>query len=206
MEAKAVLNLLKMSDTVVGILASAAATYGVQNGPVNHTALAADILLDSFEADVPVKEFKVKMKNNHQTCLRLAERSVQDYVACPVQMRRTMNVDMLTTFQKSTRCFELCLEEFAKKVSHKLFLSELVSLNKSFDQKFMDDILVMKADACEDPIDLMSIPEFRSILVRVNSAEQQDRATLHTHTYLPTYIYTYIHRHAYGLAGLVWVG
>lgn len=183
-EAKAVMNLIKINDSLRRTLAAAAATYGVHSGPLNHAALASDALLDTYQPDMPVPTFKAKMKSTPSTAFLLGQRVVADYVDSPPQLRRTMNNDGVITLQKISRAFELALDEFAGHVSDKVFKVEEVSLRKAFMHKFMDDALLLKVDSCEDPFDLMTIPEFRTILVRVRSHQQQVRSHTCLHLFM----------------------
>jgi hypothetical protein len=186
-EAKAVINLLKMNESLRRTLSSAAATYGVHSGPLNHAALASDALLDMYQPDMPVPAFRAKMKNLPSTSFLLGQRVVSDYVESPPQMRRTMNNDAVAIMQKITRAFELALDEFASQVSDKVFKAEEVSLRKAFMHKFMDDALLMKVDTCEEPFDLMSIMEFRTILVRVRSHQQQVQRVTCLHLFMGSF-------------------
>jgi hypothetical protein len=183
-EAKAVMNLIKINDSLRRTLAAAAATYGVHSGPMNHAALASDALLDTYQPDMPVPSFKKMMKSTSSTALLLGQRVVADYVNSPPQMRRTMNNDSVVALQKITRAFELALDEFASHVSDNVFKAEEASLRKAFMLKFMDDALLMKVDSCEEPFDLLTIQEFRTILIRVRSHQQQERSHTCLHLFM----------------------
>lgn len=168
-EATAVINLMKFIPvSCVERLRLMATKYGMVKGPITHQALASKAICVGYTPDVSSNIWKT-MVNTENIVDMLVRRLVQGWVDLPAGLRKSVGPDQVQAMQKIVGAFNVAVTVFSGLVPSEVLDSEFPSLRHAFDSGCMDIHLAAAAENNPWPWDLSDIPEFRSVLVRLQS-------------------------------------
>lgn len=173
-ESAAVINLMTaIPPTAVEVLKRCAARFGMVRGAFSHAALAQKAMCVGFVPDTPSPEWQRRMVNTEETVQLLVARLVSDYEAMPANMRKPAGPDQVVSLQKVVASFLVVKDEFMATVSAENAAKEWSGIHAAFMVGGMDLAVASMAEEGMWPVDLSLIPEFKSILVKLETDLEQ---------------------------------
>ncbi len=175
-EAAAVSNLItKMPDAAVCILKASVAKHGIVRGAVSHAAIASPAFTTGFTPDVAANSWATSMKNTDEIVILMAERITEDYDAQPSGLRRPAMPADIAKLQKIVAVFVKAREVLRQRLPDATFQNEWPQMVKQFKSGAFDATFMNAAEVCPVPWKLEDdIPEFASLLSKVQLAEQKE--------------------------------